>query len=110
VRPDERAVGVVFSCAVFSDLLGSRKSSENTADLSVFRQEDSRGTPPLASKILPGTLRKPKRGEKSAVIVERLVRVQRSVMGCERFDRDSARAAEMILQRAGRLDAEFWLP
>ena len=40
-----------------------------------------------------------KRGEKSAVIVERLVRVQLHAMGCERFDIGIKRdAGEMILR------------
>jgi hypothetical protein len=40
-----------------------------------------------------------KRGEKSAVIVERLVRVQLRAMGCERFDLGIRRdAGEMILR------------
>ncbi len=40
-----------------------------------------------------------KRGEKSAVIVERLVRVQLRAMGCERFDLGLRRdAGEMILR------------
>jgi hypothetical protein len=42
-----------------------------------------------------------KRGEKSAVIVERLVRVQLRAMGCERFDVGIRRdAGEMILREA----------
>jgi hypothetical protein len=40
-----------FRAPSFRDVLGSRKSSENTPDLSVFRRNDSRGTPALAYKI-----------------------------------------------------------
>ena len=40
VPPDETVAGMVFSCAVFSDVPGSRKSAQNTADLGVFRQKD----------------------------------------------------------------------
>jgi hypothetical protein len=40
-----------------------------------------------------------KRGEKSAVIVRRLVRIQLRAMGCERFDLGIKRdAGEMILR------------
>src|SRR5216683_549272 len=42
---------MVLSFAIFSDVSGSRRSSENTAALSVFRQKDDRGTPALACKI-----------------------------------------------------------
>jgi hypothetical protein len=48
------------------------------------------------------------RGEKSAVIVERLVRVQLRAMGCERFDLGIKRdAGEMILREGqGALEIE----
>ena len=48
------------------------------------------------------------RGEKSAVIVERLVRVQLRAMGCERFDLGIKRdAGEMILHEGqGALEIE----
>src|SRR5215467_7923348 len=39
-----------------------------------------------------------KRGEKSAVIVERLVRIQLRAMGCERFDVGIKRAGKMVLR------------
>jgi hypothetical protein len=49
-----------------------------------------------------------KRGEKSAVIVERLVRVQLRAMGCERFDIGIKRdAGEMILREGqGAIEIE----
>jgi hypothetical protein len=48
-----------------------------------------------------------KRGEKSAVIVERLVRVQLRAMGCERFDVGIKRAGEMILREGqGAIELE----
>ena len=55
-----------------------------------------------------------KRGEKSALIVERLVRAQLRAMGCERFDLGIKReAGEMILREGqGALDIEVtikWL-
>ncbi len=43
---------MVFWCAIFSDVPGSRRSSENTAALSVFRQKDGLGTPALACNIV----------------------------------------------------------
>ena len=48
------------------------------------------------------------RGKKSAVIVERLVRVQLRAMGCERFDVGIKRdAGEMILREGqGALEIE----
>ena len=42
---------MVFSCAVFSDVLGSRKSSENTFDLRVFATMTAGAHPALAYKI-----------------------------------------------------------
>jgi hypothetical protein len=49
-----------------------------------------------------------KRGEKSAVIVERLVRVQLRAMGCERFELGIRRdAGEMILREGqGAIEIE----
>jgi hypothetical protein len=48
-----------------------------------------------------------KRGEKSAVIVERLVRIQLRAMGCECFDVGIKRAGEMILREGlGAIDIE----
>ncbi len=49
-----------------------------------------------------------KRGAKSAVIVERLMRVQRRAMGCERFDLGIKRdAGEMILREGqGAIEIE----
>jgi len=49
-----------------------------------------------------------KRGQKSAVIVERLVRVQLRAMGCERFELGIRRdAGEMIVREGqGAIDIE----
>jgi hypothetical protein len=48
-----------------------------------------------------------RRGEKSAVIVERLVRIQLRAMGCERFDVGIKRASEMVLREGqGAIEIE----
>ena len=39
-----------FSCAVFADVPGFRKSPANSAEISLFRQKDGRGTAALAYK------------------------------------------------------------
>jgi hypothetical protein len=49
---------MVFSCAVFSDVPGSRKSSENMAEIGVFRQKDCpRHTGLSVSSAVPYDLR-----------------------------------------------------
>src|SRR5260370_25170662 len=60
------------------------------------------GSPPMTEG------ERKKRGEKSAVIVERLVRAQLRAMGCERFDLGIRRdAGEMILrERQGAIEIE----
>jgi len=50
-----------------------------------------------------------KGGDKSAVIVERLVRAQLRAMGCERFDLGIRRGAgEMILREATVSDVKLY--
>jgi RepB DNA-primase from phage plasmid len=48
-----------------------------------------------------------KRGEKSAVIVERLVRVQLRAMSCERFDLGIRREAGVMILREGQVAIEI---
>ena len=48
-----------------------------------------------------------KRGEKSAMIVERLVRIQLRAMSCDRFDVGIKRAGEMVLREGqGTIEIE----
>ena len=81
---------MVFSCVVFSNVPGSRKSSENTAALSAFRQKDSRSTRALAYKI-PRICLVPLFPQR---VVPTRVLLSRSRLGCRR----SARARGDPLQ------------